>query len=366
MPALTLLHAFPSFEIGGSQMRFAAMANHFGPRYRHLIVAMNGDSQCLARLGAHVPHQSVDLLVAKNRTLGNFLTLRGWLKKLQPDKLITYNWGAIEWALANILPTRPHIHIEDGFGPDEANSDPKRRRALFRRLVLSRASQVVLPSRGLVAMAADQWRLPRRRLCYVPNGIDCARFAVAPDPALLCRVRRRPDELVIGTVASLRPEKNLGRLIEAFALVLTEMPARLVIVGDGPEKDSLERLVAARGLQQQVLFTGTLAHPEQVLGAFDIFALSSDTEQMPFSVLEAMAAGLPIAAVDVGDVSEMVAPENRPQIVPRRADWLAGALITLLRDRAASDEIGRQNQAHVRKHYDQRTMFERYGALFDR
>jgi glycosyltransferase involved in cell wall biosynthesis len=361
----TLLHAFPSFEVGGSQLRFVAFANHYGPRYRHLIVAMNGKTQCLDRLHPDVQRDVLDIQVPKNRTFSTFLSLRRKLAVLRPDTLITYNWGAIEWALANIIPICRHVHIEDGFGPEEALSGLIRRRSLFRRLVLSRGSRVVLPSRTLVAIASKVWRLPPQRLSYVPNGIDCARFTAAPDTTRVARLRRQPHELLIGTVATLRTEKNIGRLIEAFAVIAAAFPARLIIIGDGAERTSLEGFVADRGLTDDVVFVGAIPDPERILGGLDVFALSSDTEQMPFSILEAMAAGLPIAAVDVGDVREMVAPDNRPLIVPQSIADLAQAIATLLRDRQFRMSLGQSNRLHVCRHYDQGEMFERYASLFE-
>ncbi len=364
-PAKILLHAFPSFEIGGSQLRFAALANHHGGRYRHLVVAMNGKAGCQARIEKDTPCEILDFPVPKNRTARNFFALRGLLKTVKPDLLITYNWGAIEWALANIVPLCRHLHIEDGFGPDESATAGFRRRAIFRRLVLSPHSRLVLPSKTLLDIARDDWHLPSQRLSYVPNGIDCARFAVSPDPEVLAMVRRTEDELVIGTVAALRPEKNLSRMIRAFARLPFERPARLVIVGDGVEREKLQILGDALSLGSRILFTGAMAQPERIIGAFDIFALSSDTEQMPFSILEAMAAGLPVAAVGVGDVAEMVSAENRAFIVPPSADRLAGAMATLLEDPARRAALGEGNRLHVRAHYDQDSMFRRYAALFD-
>jgi glycosyltransferase involved in cell wall biosynthesis len=364
-PIKTLLHAFPSFEVGGSQMRFVATANHLGDRYRHLIVAMNGKTQCLDRLGHHVAFEMIDVDLPPKSTVRNFFTLHRLLRSLRPDKLITYNWGAIEWALANVIPVCRHIHIEDGFGPDETTLGQLPRRALFRRLVLSRRSQVVLPSRTLAEIAARIWRLPPQRLTYVPNGIDCARFMTLPDPELSSHLRHRPDELLIGTVAALRPEKNLARLIEAFALLAPSLPARLVIVGDGAERERLQQLATLLGVGDRVVFMGAVANPELILGALDVFALSSDTEQMPFSVLEAMAAGLPIAAVDVGDVRAMLSPANRDLVVPKSTTSLAWVIAGLLRDHAARAELGRKNRAFVRQNYDQSTMFERYADLFD-
>jgi glycosyltransferase involved in cell wall biosynthesis len=364
-PVRTLLHAFPSFEVGGAQIRFTATANHLGDRYRHLIVAMNGQTQCLGRLGPQVRFELIEVDLPRQSTMRNFLSLRRLLRSLRPDKLITYNWGAIEWALANVIPVCRHIHIEDGFGPDEAALGQLPRRVLLRRLVLSRRSQVVLPSRTLAEIAATIWHLPPQRLTYLPNGIDCARFMGSPDTKLVSHLRRSANELLIGTVAALRPEKNLARLIEAFALLSPALPARLVIIGDGQERERLQQLAVLLGVGERVLFMGGMANPELILGALDVFALSSDTEQMPFSVLEAMAAGLPVAAVDVGDVRSMLSPANSKLVVAKSTRSLAWVIAGLLQDHAARAELGRNNRAFVQQNYDQSTMFERYADLFD-
>jgi glycosyltransferase involved in cell wall biosynthesis len=97
----------------------------------------------------------------------------------------------------------------------------------------------------------------------------------------------------------------------------------------------------------------------------DIFALSSDTEQMPMSVLEAMAAGLPVAATNVGDVAGMLAPENHSCVVPLDATALAAALSNLRDNAPLRRTIGAANRAKAEHDYADATMFASYAALFD-
>src|SRR5207247_220755 len=139
-----------------------------------------------------------------------------------------------------------------------------------------------------------QWRVDPRKLLYLPNGIDVARFADASPAPQPPGFDRRPGELVLGTLAPLRPEKNLARLIRVFARIAARTPARLVICGDGSERPALQALAKDLGLAPRVAFLGNTDAAETVLKTFDVFAISSDTEQMPITVLEAMAAGLPI------------------------------------------------------------------------
>lgn len=345
MPS-TLLHVFSTFDVGGPQVRFAAIANHFGRRWRHLVIAMDGRTACRARLGPGVDVSFLDIPVLRGRTLGNVRPFRRLLRELRPAGLFTYNFGTIDWAIADLDGFIRHVHVEDGFGPEERDLQLPRR-VWLRRLLLQRKT-VIVPSETLRRMATDVWRLPR--VAYVPNGVDVARFAIPmADHA----------GVVVGTVAALRAEKNLARLIRAMA----GLPARLVVVGDGPERPMLEALAGSLGVEAR--FTGALADPAATLAGFDLFALSSDTEQMPLSILEAMAAGKPIAATAVGDVAAMLAEPNRPFAVPLTDAALHGALLALARDAALRARLGAANRARAVAVYDQRAMFDRWAAFFD-
>ncbi len=335
-------------------MRFAAIANHFGPAFRHIVVSLDGDLACREHLGAGVDAIFPDIAAPKNAMLANALRFRRRLRDWQPDVLVTCNWGAIEFALANLMPVTRHLHVVDGFGPEEHAAQIPRR-VLLRRLALGR-TPVVLPSQALVRIASEIWKLPPLMIRHVPNGIDLARFAPAADGT-----QRGTAETVIGTMAALRPEKNLARLLRAAAPL---SGCRLVIAGDGPERAALTGLAAALGMADRVTFAGYQPDTPCFYARFDLFALSSDTEQMPLSVIEAMASGLPVVSTDVGDVRLMVAPENAPFIKPLDDAALGAALAALAADRALRLRIGSANLAKARRDYDQSAMFAAHGALW--
>ena len=253
-PVRTLLHVYATFKVGGPQIRFSQLANHFGRDYRHLIVAMDGATAAFDRLAPDLDASVLEVPIRRGQTLANLGTFRRVLNEVRPDLLVTSNWGSIEWALANLDGKVRHLHIEDGFGPEEATGQLPRR-VWTRRLALHR-STVLMPSQTLYGIARTIWRLPSRRLLYVPNGIDCARFGVGPDTAFAEASGIRLDVPVIGTVAALRPEKNLHRLVDAFAQVVRQRPAQLVLVGDGAERAGLEARAAGLGISDSLLFAG--------------------------------------------------------------------------------------------------------------
>ena len=358
-----LVHVFPSFARGGSQTRFGQLAAAHGGRYRHTVLALDGNLEMAGHIPPSVALECPVPSFDKSAGLLNLALFRRTLKELKPDLLITYNWGAMEWCLANRWrPLAPHIHIEDGFGPEEKQRQLLRR-VMFRRLALSGPhTRVVLPSRQLENIALHEWRLPARSVLYVPNGVDCARFAGAAS------ARQEHTTITIGTVATLRTEKNLGRLIRAFAAVATERPAdtlKLVIVGDGPERKALETQAQATGMGARILFAGPTATPENALAEMDIFALSSDTEQMPLSVLEAMAAELPVASPAVGDVADMVADENRPYVTPPGDEaGFRRTLGLLADDPSLRKRLGIANRVAALSRFDHNRMIARYADIF--
>ncbi len=352
-----LLHVYPTFAVGGAQARFVAFANYYGRAFRHAVIAIDGRTDCRVRLSA-----DLDVTFPLVRTHGcsmarRVLSIRRTIRDIAPDVLVTSNWGAMDWVLAGLgIPGLRHIHTEDGFGPDEWSQQLPRR--VWTRRVVLRGSTVVVPSLTLRAIATGSWRLPPRNTHYIPNGVDVARFSPTP--------HRNPQVLTIGTVAALRPEKNLARLVRGFAVLRRECPARLVIVGDGPDRASLGALASELGIAADVSFAGELRDVEHAYQTFDVFALSSDTEQMPLSVLEAMASGLPVVATAVGDVAHMVSLANTPFVTPLETDdrGLAASLRTLIDVPALRARIGLDNRARAATTFAQDAMLRAYADLY--
>src|SRR5215472_5997664 len=141
-----VLHVFPSLGVGGVPLRMVRIINHFGTRFRHTVVALDNNFEAAAGIDGSL---DVALWPVQQPRRGMFRSVTGGvvaLRRFRPDLLLTYNWGAIEWAMAaRLSPVRRHIHFEAGFSQREADSQIPRR-VWFRRLALARCALVVVPS----------------------------------------------------------------------------------------------------------------------------------------------------------------------------------------------------------------------------
>jgi glycosyltransferase involved in cell wall biosynthesis len=329
-----------------------------------VVVSVDGD-QNAARLfdrGVRLRMRAVSARRGGGLSLTNLQTFRSVLRNERPDLLLTYNWGAIEWALADrIRPLCPHLHVVDGFGPEEALTQLPRR-VWLRRLALSGRTIVVVPAQSLRTVVTEVWRLASGRVRHIPNGVDAA--ALASQARQPFGLRRQPDERLFGTLAGLRPEKNLERLLRIAALLPDVIPWRLVIAGEGAQRAQLEARTRELGLAGRVVFTGFVHRPGSLLGELDVYVLTSDTEQMPISVLEAMAVGLPVLATDVGDLRLMLPPASGDTCLFGRNEEAAFAarLAALL---AAPDECRRSGALNRERaaEFSLEAMVARYDRL---
>lgn len=365
MSAPRLLHVFSTFNLGGPQARAVQLINAWGPAYKHLIVSVErGELAARERLQVEANFPLFPDL--KSGALpGRLIALRSRIAQLRPDLVLTYNWGAVEVVMARrLFGGAPLVHHEDGFGTEESES-LYRRRTWFRRQAFGAAHQIIVPSRVLERIARETWRQPAARVTYIPNGVDLPAFGVKPQPNAIPGFVA-DDRLVVGTVAGLREEKNLTRLVRAFATAARDLPARLVIVGDGPDRDAILAEARAQGLADRVHLPGFMSNPERYVGLFDVFALSSDTEQFPISLVEAMAASLPAASTAVGDIKDIVTPDNLPFVTPPRDEAaLAKAIRALLVDPDLRRRIGAANRARVESEFSLTSMIARYKQIYD-
>ena len=365
MAAPHFCHVFSTFDPGGAEVRTVQILNALGPAVKHTIIATNGRYGATERIHNHVSFDIVPPPPGKGGIL-YALALSRTLQAIKPDLLLTYNWGAIDAVIAAVAkPLCPVLHAEDGFGPEEAVT-LKRRRTWTRRVFLNRIFGTVVPSKVLLSIALTQFGLKKQKVSYIPNGVDHYRFTPERTSSWR-RAHAIPDDgLLVGSVGSLRAEKNYGLLIEAVRR-MDRPNVWLAFAGDGPCRPQLELIAREVGLASRVLFAGAMADPVPFYQSLDVFGLSSMTEQMPLSVLEAMACGLPVVSTDVGDVRDMLGPAAHTQdtlVPPGDTGAYASALAGIVGNVEKRRELGRQNRARCLECYTQDRMFRAYREIY--
>ena len=171
--------------------------------------------------------------------------------------------------------------------------------------------------------------------------------------------------IVIGTACRLVARKGILDLIRAFELVRAEVPLQLEIAGDGSEQVQLEREVQTRGLADRVRFLGWQDNLDAVYSAWDIFAFPSHDEGLPISVLEAMAAGLPVVGTSVGGIPELIVDGLTGYVVsPSSISELAARLHLLVADAKRRTDMGTAGRQRVRDHFSAERMVAQVSALY--
>jgi glycosyltransferase involved in cell wall biosynthesis len=196
------------------------------------------------------------------------------------------------------------------------------------------------------------------RTVTVHEGIDVGRIDAAPPAALHEELWLPHNAPVVGNVAALVPHKGQRHLVEAAALVLRQVPdARFVIAGEGDLRPAIERQIKEHHLEKHVLLTGFRADVLSLHKAFDIFVMSSLTEGLGTSLLDAMAAGKPVVATSVGGIPEVVVDGETGFLVPPRDhEAMARAIVRLLNDEPLRRRMGDAGRARVQSRFSAERM----------
>jgi glycosyltransferase involved in cell wall biosynthesis len=196
-------------------------------------------------------------------------------------------------------------------------------------------------------------RFPAEKVFLIPNGIDTERFVF--DPVKREQWRKKLDiaetTSVIGIVAALRPEKNHRLFLAACQQVFRQNPTvRFVIAGDGPARDELEKLANELGIADCVHFLGSVDDVVGVLSMLDLFALTSDNEASPVSILEAFSCERPVVATDVGSIDETVIDRENGFLVPvGDCQQMTDRWLEILGDKERSRLMGEAGRTQVLK-----------------
>ncbi|MGF1529312.1 MAG: TIGR03088 family PEP-CTERM/XrtA system glycosyltransferase [Candidatus Competibacterales bacterium] len=372
IPRPLVVHVVHRWGVGGAELGVVNFIRRLvpGPLDHAVVSVVDGDSSLVQRLASWgVSVHSMGKQPGQDWGLyGRFYRL---FRRLAPTVVHSHNLAALEaqpmawWAG---VPVRVH----NEHGRDLADLTGASRRYTWLRRALRPFVQAYIPvSQDLARWLAAEIKVPEKRLVQIYNGVDTERFRPRRDG----EPRRLPpgfaeDALVVGTVGRLVAIKHQRALVAACARLMAlaeHHRLRLIIVGDGPLKDELAAQVAAANLERRVCLAGNRDDVDLLLRSFDVFVLPSLSEGISYTLLEAMASGLPVIATAVGGNPELVADGRTGQLVPvDDVDALAQSIATYALDPSLRRSHGAHGRSRCEAEFSIDQMTARYLALYHR
>lgn len=362
---LKILHVLDSLNVGGMERVVINVANGLDPaRFEQAVC-------CISRLGtaAHLLNANVqrfDMGKGDERALLMPGQIARLIRRERPDLIHTQSWAGMDGVIARTLTKQGKlVHSEHGRNLPYIHHEPAKRKVV-RRIAYELADAVFVVSEEMRQYFCRETGFALERMRVIHNGVDVAEIERADARGIREEFGLAATDFVVGTVARFQETKDLPTLVRAFAQLRQRQPhAKLLLIGDGAERGRLTALAAELGVAADVHITGIRHDVPRLLRALDAFALSSLSEGLPISVLEALAAGLPVVATSVGMLPELLREgENGCLVVPGDFATLAGRLELLATERNLAHRLGAAGRQTVERNYSLAVMLRRYEELY--
>lgn len=356
-----------SLQVGGAEVLAARLARQLRGSYRFLFVCLDQ----LGTLGEELRAEGFTVEVV-NRRPGldwrSILRLARLLRREGVGLLHAHQYTPFFYALtARWLGRRiPILFTEHGrHFPDY----PRRKRILVNRLLLSRRDRVAAVGEAVRQAVITNEGIPAERVEVIYNGIDLDVFGEGRQDRDSVRrdMRVGPNDLAVIQVARLDYLKDHLTAIRALGRVAARHPqVRLVLVGEGPERQKIEAEVRQRRLTAHVRFLGLRKDVARLVPAADVFLLTSISEGIPLTLIEAMAAGLPVVSTRVGGVPEVVVEGRTGLLAPAGDDSaLAEHILSLATDAARRQRMGHAGRQRAHSMFSEEQMHASYRRLYE-
>ena len=362
-----------TFDMGGLERCVARLINRLDPqRFEPVLVCLDRDgnaSDWIEREGVPV----VELHKRRGNDLGLVGRLAWCLRKHGIDIVHSHNWGTLlETSLARRSARTPvHVHAERGtlLGAVDSHGLRAWLRAGVARWAMNRSDCIVTVAESLAKKVRSRCGPLWRPIKVIPNGVDVP--AVTADDEELARMRSSlgisADATLLGSVGRLVPVKDFGNAIDAISQLRPGADnVHLVLVGDGPERESLAKVASERGVEDRVHLVGHQDDIGDWLAIMNVYLNVSLSEGMSQSILEAMASGLPMVVTDVGDSAAMINGDHPCGLVAPAGDPLAvaGAVRELLDDPTRQAAFRQNALARHADCYNLEKMVQTYERLY--
>ena len=368
-----VVHIIYSLGTGGLENGLINLINRCPPdRYRHAIICLDRAGHFAERI--EVPDVPV-IQLCKRPGHDPRMYWRLWcaLRSLRPSIVHTRNMAALETQVLGLLmPGVKRVHGEHGRDVSDLDGSNPRYRQL-RRWLSPLIGRFIAVSRDLQHWLIEDVGIPRDKVVQIYNGVDHERFAGGSAPQVILPERTCDHEspIVIGTVGRLAKVKDQRTLLRALARIISDQPTqreqlRAILVGDGPERELLAAEAVELGLGDAIHFAGDRSDVPAWLAAMDVFVLPSLAEGVSNTILEAMAAGLPVIATATGGNAELVEEGVTGRLVPvGDVQSLAAAVRQLADNAGIRQRMGEAGRRRVRERFDWARTVEQYLTVYD-
>jgi glycosyltransferase involved in cell wall biosynthesis len=363
-----ILHVIYSLYRGGAERQIETIVHlSKGERYRHLVCSLTSGGDLIETI--EEAGGKVFLLGKRHRgDVSTFWKLARLIRGQRADLIHLHGaagafWGTLAAALGGIrvpIVRTAHRPYLPALLPD-----------LYRRLypyLLKRARRVICVSESVRKSYAMRFPDLGPRIVTIPNGIRTAEFENLPTKSE-CRSRFGLPEsgVIIGTIGRLVPVKNHALLIDMLPRLREDVPgSHIAILGEGELEQSLRARIDELGLHESVSIIGPTSDVPLFLGSLDLFVLSSDSEGLPLTILEAQAAGLSVVATSVGGIPEVITDgENGYTVPPGSSTQLLTRTSQLLHDPEEADLMGDRGRKKVRELYGAQNMVDGVESVYD-
>jgi glycosyltransferase involved in cell wall biosynthesis len=360
--ALHIVHTESSCGWGGQEIRILTEARGMIARGHQVTLLCPAEAPIFAAASRQgVPVQA--LPIARKGWRG-MAAMRRWLQANRGVSLINTHSSTDSWLVAlacAALRRAPPIVRTRHVSSTVPDNRPTR--WLYRKA----ARHVVTTGEALRQQLHRDNGLPLAHLTSVPTGIDLSRFAPGDKGEARAALGLAPEGSYLGIVSTLRSWKGHNYLLQAMTRLSAAHPdLRLLIVGDGPQRQNLEHKIAELGLGGKVVLVGQRDDVPLWLNALDIFTLPSYGEEgVPQAIMQAMACAVPVVSTTVGAIGEAVLDgETGILVAPRDADALYDALARLISDSAMRMNMGQAGLARARQRFGTAAMLDKMEAVF--
>jgi len=364
--SLSIIHTESSCGWGGQEIRILTETEGLIRRGHHVTLVAPEES-CIAQAALTKKIPTVTLPIAR-KNVAALYSLICWLKR-QPSRfdIINTHSSTDSWlsAIACLFLSNPPSIIRTRHVSSPVNKNPPTY-WLYQKAV----DHVVTTGEALRQQLRRVNNFAEDSMTSVPTGIDLQRFSPLP-PGQTKTMQRANLGLspapCVGILATLRNWKGHAYLLEAFALLVNEFPEwNLLIVGDGPQRNNLERQAQKLSIHDRVKFAGNRNDPEQWLRAMDVFVLPSyGDEGVPQSIMQAMACGLPVVSTPVGAIREAVVEYSTGLLVPPKNEvLLANSLNSLMCNIALREKFAHAGWSRAQQNFGIDIMLDRMEEVF--